>query len=43
VTVLAGAAVEFQCCSIFDVTFTAGSYDLVYDSGCFHHLPARPG
>jgi SAM-dependent methyltransferase len=22
-----------------DATFTAGSYDLVYDSGCFHHLP----
>ncbi len=35
----AGVAVEFQCCSIFDATFTAGSYDLVYDSGCFHHLP----
>ena len=25
--------------SIFDATFTARSYDLVYDSGCFHHLP----
>lgn len=35
----AGAAVNFQHCSIFDVTFTEGSYDLVYDSGCFHHLP----
>jgi SAM-dependent methyltransferase len=35
----AGAVVEFRCGSIFDVTFTAGSYDLVYDSGCFHHLP----
>ena len=28
----------FQCCSIFDATFPEGSYDLVYDSGCFHHL-----
>jgi SAM-dependent methyltransferase len=35
----AGVAVEFQCCSIFDAKFTAESYDLVYDSGCFHHLP----
>ena len=35
----AGALVDFQCCSIFDAVFTAGSYDLVYDSGCFHHLP----
>lgn len=35
----AGAAVNFQHCSIFDLTFTEGSYDLVYDSGCFHHLP----
>jgi SAM-dependent methyltransferase len=35
----AGARVGFQCCSIFDAEFPAGSYDLVYDSGCFHHLP----
>ena len=35
----AGVLVSFQCCSIFDAQFTAGSYDLVYDSGCFHHLP----
>ena len=35
----AGAAVTFQCCSIFHAVFAAGSYDLVYDSGCFHHLP----
>jgi SAM-dependent methyltransferase len=34
----AGASVNFRCCSIFDATFTEGSYDLVYDSGCFHHL-----
>jgi SAM-dependent methyltransferase len=35
----AGLQVNFQCCSIFDATFAEGSYDLVYDSGCFHHLP----
>jgi SAM-dependent methyltransferase len=34
-----GVPVSFQQCSIFDATVTAGSYDLVYDSGCFHHLP----
>jgi SAM-dependent methyltransferase len=35
----AGAAVRFQRCSIFDATVADRSYDLVYDSGCFHHLP----
>jgi len=35
----AGAPVDSQCCSVFDAAFTAGSYDLVYDSGRFHHLP----
>jgi SAM-dependent methyltransferase len=35
----AGVPVDFQCCSIFDATFTEGAYDLVYDSGCFHHVP----
>jgi len=35
----AGAAVEFRCCSIFDATFGEAAYDVVYDSGCFHHLP----
>jgi SAM-dependent methyltransferase len=34
-----GYPVNFRCCSIFDAGFTEGSYDLVYDSGCFHHLP----
>jgi SAM-dependent methyltransferase len=34
-----GAEVAFQCCSIFDAKITASGYDLVYDSGCFHHLP----
>jgi SAM-dependent methyltransferase len=35
----AGVTVNVQCCSIFDAEITAGSCDLVYDSGCFHHLP----
>jgi SAM-dependent methyltransferase len=34
----AGVQVNFQCGNIFDVPFAEGSYDLVYDSGCFHHL-----
>ena len=34
-----GAPVDFHCCSIFDAAIPAGRYDLVYDSGCFHHLP----
>lgn len=35
----AGAVVNFRCCSIFDPELTEESYDLVYDHGCFHHLP----
>jgi SAM-dependent methyltransferase len=35
----AGAAVNFHHCPILEAEFTEGSYDLVYDSGCFHHLP----
>jgi SAM-dependent methyltransferase len=35
----AGVSVGFQQCSIFDTSLAAGSYDLVYDGGCFHHLP----
>jgi SAM-dependent methyltransferase len=34
----AGAAVTFHCRSIFGMPVTEGSYDLVYDSGCFHHI-----
>jgi SAM-dependent methyltransferase len=37
----AGATVAFQHCSIFDAQFTKASYDLIYDSGCFHHIPPR--
>ncbi|MFD0207328.1 MULTISPECIES: class I SAM-dependent methyltransferase [Saccharothrix] len=32
----ADVAVRFRCGDVFDQD---GEYDLVYDSGCFHHLP----
>ena len=32
----AGVEVDFRCGDAFVVT---GPYDLIYDSGCFHHLP----
>jgi SAM-dependent methyltransferase len=32
----AGVAVDFQCRDAFTIT---GRYDLIYDSGCLHHLP----
>ena len=37
----AGAEVEFHCGDAFTLTATdlGGPYDLIYDSGCFHHLP----
>jgi SAM-dependent methyltransferase len=35
----AGASVRLLCRSLFDVDADARRYDLVYDSGCFHHLP----
>jgi SAM-dependent methyltransferase len=37
----AGATVQFRCADAFATadTESAGSYDLIYDSGCFHHLP----
>jgi len=34
----AGVAVEWHCQSVFDFKVDPGAYDLVYDSGCFHHL-----
>lgn len=34
-----GLAVDFRCRSVFDAPLEEGAYDLVYDSGCFHHLP----
>jgi SAM-dependent methyltransferase len=27
------------CGDVFDIALEAEAYDLVYDSGCFHHLP----
>ena len=34
-----GVEVNFICKSIFDLNFKEREYDLVYDSGCFHHIP----
>ena len=34
----AGVTVDFRCGDAFAAT---GPYDLIYDSGCFHHLPPR--
>lgn len=35
----AGVNVQLRRQSVFDMEIEAGSYDLAYDSGCFHHLP----
>ncbi|MGV9263508.1 class I SAM-dependent methyltransferase [Kitasatospora sp. NPDC003701] len=35
----AGVDVRFHCGTIFDVELPPGQYDVVYDSGCLHHLP----
>jgi SAM-dependent methyltransferase len=35
----AGVALALTCADVFDVALDACAYDLVYDSGCFHHLP----
>lgn len=35
----AGASVRVVQASVFDVPLAPGSFDLVYDAGCFHHLP----
>ncbi|MCB5165442.1 class I SAM-dependent methyltransferase [Streptomyces bambusae] len=37
----AGSGVRFHCGDAFELTTAelSGPYDLVYDSGCFHHLP----
>jgi cyclopropane fatty-acyl-phospholipid synthase-like methyltransferase len=34
----AGVAVSLTQQSVFDLALEAGAYDLVYDSGCFHHI-----
>jgi SAM-dependent methyltransferase len=31
--------VNFICRNIFELDIEEGSYDIVYDSGCFHHIP----
>jgi SAM-dependent methyltransferase len=35
----AGADVRFHCGDAFSATDLDGPYDLIHDSGCFHHLP----
>ncbi|MET9338513.1 class I SAM-dependent methyltransferase [Nonomuraea sp. NPDC003804] len=35
----AGADVRFHCGDAFTADLRPGRYDLVYDSGCLHHLP----
>ncbi len=35
----AGVEVAWHCRSVFDIELEPGSFDLMYDSGCFHHLP----
>ncbi|WNS41345.1 class I SAM-dependent methyltransferase [Paenibacillus sp. MMS20-IR301] len=30
--------VNFSCCSIFELELEPASYDLIYDSGCLHHI-----
>jgi len=37
----ANVAVSVHCTSIFDFPAAAAQYDVVYDSGCFHHLAAH--
>src|ERR1700722_2110469 len=34
----AGVSVNLRCSSIFDARIPEQTYDLVYDSGCFHHI-----
>ncbi len=35
----AGVAVRLRCESVFALDYAPGGFDLVYDSGCFHHMP----
>ena len=35
----AAVEVQLRCESVFEMKVEPDSYDLVYDSGCFHHLP----
>ena len=35
----AGVAVDLTCRNVFELELAAGAYDLIYDSGFFHHIP----
>ena len=35
----AGASVNVLQASVFDLQLAPGHFDLIYDAGCFHHLP----
>jgi SAM-dependent methyltransferase len=35
---VADVGVQLHCRSVFELNFDPGSYDFVYDSGCFHHI-----
>jgi SAM-dependent methyltransferase len=35
----AQVSVRVHCSSVFEFQVNPSSYDLVYDSGCFHHIP----
>jgi cyclopropane fatty-acyl-phospholipid synthase-like methyltransferase len=35
----AGVAVALMRQDVFELELEAGAYDLVYDAGCFHHMP----
>ncbi len=35
----AGAGIHFESVSLFDYKFIPHTYDFIYDSGMFHHLP----
>ncbi len=40
----AGARVALRCASVFELQLEPDGYDLIYDSGCFHHIaPHRRG
>ena len=34
----AGVGVSLACRNVFELELQAASYELVYDSGCFHHI-----
>ena len=35
----AGVSISLKPASVFDLDLQAATFDLVYDSGCFHHIP----